>query len=172
GLDENKETIRNIRLWDPNVLLKTYKRLQEIRNYYQFNDVDIDRYSVLGRTTQILIAARELNTSGIPSPSWVNQHLVYTHGYAVAASPANAVASDGNPDFVVRDLPPQSAPSLDVAVPAVYFGQNLGGYSIVKTGQKEVDYPENNGTNHTSAYSGKGGVKMSSWIRRAAIALR
>jgi uncharacterized membrane protein (UPF0182 family) len=169
GLSENQETIRNIRLWDPNVLLKTYKRLQEIRNYYQFNDVDIDRYSVLGRTTQILIAVRELNTGGIPSPSWVNQHLVYTHGYAAAASPANAVASDGNPDFVVKDLPPQGVP---IEVPQVYFGQNLGGYSIVKTGQKEVDYPENNGTNHTSAYVGKGGVKMDSFIRRAALALR
>jgi hypothetical protein len=169
GLSENQETIRNIRLWDPNVLLRTYKRLQEIRNYYQFNDVDIDRYSVLGRTTQILIAARELNTGGIPSPSWVNQHLVYTHGYAAAASPANAVQVDGNPDFVVRDLPPQGVP---IEVPQVYFGQNLDGYAIVKTGQKEVDYPENNGTNHTSAYNGNGGVKMGSFLRRAALALR
>lgn len=169
GLAQNEGTIRNIRLWDPKVLLKTYKRLQEIRNYYQFNDVDIDRYSVLGRTTQILIAARELNTGGIPSPSWVNQRLVYTHGYAAAASPANAVQSDGNPDFVVKDLPPQGLP---IEVPQVYFGQNLDGYAIVKTGQKEVDYPENNGTNRTSAYVGKGGVKVGSFIRRAALALR
>ncbi|HUR48339.1 MAG TPA: UPF0182 family protein [Acidimicrobiales bacterium] len=169
GLAENQETIRNIRLWDPNVLLRTYKRLQEIRNYYQFNNVDIDRYSVAGRTTQILIAARELNTGGIPSPSWVNQHLVYTHGYAAAASPANAVAPDGNPDFIVKDLPPQGVP---IERPEVYFGQNLGGYAIVKTGQKEVDYPENNGTNHTSAYVGKGGVQMNSLFKRAALALR
>jgi uncharacterized membrane protein (UPF0182 family) len=174
-LNANAETIRNIRLWDPTVLKDTYKRLQEIRNFYQFNDVDVDRYGITGsdRATQILLAARELNIDGIPSPSWVNQHLVYTHGYGVVASPANAVAPDGNPQLLVKDLPPQSSQTqLNVATPAIYYSQTLGGYAIVKTQQKEIDFTEGNGTNHTSTYNGAGGVRMGSWLRRAALALR
>jgi uncharacterized membrane protein (UPF0182 family) len=174
-LNANSETIRNVRLWDPSVLKETYKRLQEIRNFYQFNDVDVDRYGLSGaaRMTQILLAARELNIDGIPSPSWVNQHLVYTHGYGMVASPANAVAADGNPDLLVKDLPPQSSqPALDVVRPAVYYGQSLSGYAIVGTRQKEVDFTEANGVNHTSTYTGSGGVRMDSWLRRMALALR
>ena len=171
-LEENAETIRNVRLWDPDVLQRTYERLQEIRNFYQFNDVDIDRYTVNGRTTQILVAARELNTNGIPSQSWVNRHLVYTHGYGAVASPANAVAPDGNPDLLVRDLPPQGEPAFEVATPAVYYGQDLGGYAVVRTEQQEVDFTDNNGTNRMGTYHGAGGVEMSSWVRRAALALR
>ncbi|HWC11398.1 MAG TPA: UPF0182 family protein, partial [Acidimicrobiales bacterium] len=175
ALEDNQETIRNVRLWDPPVLEDTYKRLQEIRNFYQFDDVDVDRYGITGsgRTTQILIAARELNVAGIPSPSWVNQHLVYTHGYGVVASPANAVAPDGNPDLLVRDIPPQSSETkLRLETPAVYYGPATGGYAIVNTKQREVDYTDASGTNRTSTYNGVGGVRMSSWYRRAALALR
>ncbi|HEX2041317.1 MAG TPA: UPF0182 family protein, partial [Acidimicrobiales bacterium] len=172
GLQENAETIRNVRLWDPDVLQRTYERLQEIRNFYQFNDVDIDRYMLNGRTTQILIAARELNTNGIPSPSWVNQHLVYTHGYGAVTSPANAVAPDGNPDLLVKDLPPQGEPAFEVATPAVYYGQDLGGYAVVRTEQQEVDFTDQNGVNRMGTYNGAGGVEMNSFVRRAALALR
>ena len=174
-LEENQETIRNVRLWDPLVLKDTYKRLQEIRSFYQFDDVDVDRYGITGsnRTTQILVAARELNVGGIPSSSWVNQHLVYTHGYGVVASPANAVAPDGNPDLLVKDLPPQSGEAaFKLATPAVYYGPATSGYAIVNTKQPEVDFTESNGTNHTSSYKGAGGVQMNSWYRRAALALR
>ncbi|MGI8776607.1 MAG: UPF0182 family membrane protein [Acidimicrobiales bacterium] len=174
-LAKNQETIRNVRLWDPAVLTEDYKRLQEIRNFYQFNDVDVDRYGLntSDRVTQVLVAARELNIDGIPSPSWVNQHLVYTHGYGVVGSPANAVAPDGNPDLLVKDLPPtpENGP-LTVTNNAIYFGEKLPGYAIVKTKQQEIDFTEANGTNHTSTYHGSGGVTMSSWVRRAALALR
>jgi uncharacterized membrane protein (UPF0182 family) len=174
-LSDNKETIRNVRLWDPAILEESYKRLQEIRNFYQFNDVDVDRYGLSNeqRTTQVLVAARELNVDGIPSQSWVNQHLVYTHGYGAVGSPANAVAPDGNPDLLVKDLPPTPANGpLTVATNAIYFGEDLPGYAIVKTKQKEVDFTDANGTNHTSTYNGSGGVAMGSWLRRAALALR
>ena len=171
-LEDNSETIRNVRLWDPDVLQRTYARLQEIRQFYRFNDVDIDRYTVAGRTTQILVAARELNTSGIPSASWINQHLVYTHGYGAVASPANAVAPDGNPDLLVKDLPPQGQAGFQVTQPAVYYGQGLDGYAVVKTKQPEIDFTQANGTNQTGTYGGTGGVEMNSWLRRAAFALR
>src|SRR5207253_2644374 len=87
-LEENQSTIRNIRLWDPQIIKDTYKRLQEIRNFYQINDVDVDRYQIDGKDTQALVSVRELNINGIPSPSWVNQHLVYTHGYGAVLTPS------------------------------------------------------------------------------------
>jgi uncharacterized membrane protein (UPF0182 family) len=170
-LDDNAVTVRNVRLWDPTVLTATYKRLQEIRNFYQFNDVDVDRYpDTANSNTQVLLSTRELRIDGIPSPSWVNQHLVYTHGYAAVLSSSNGVASDGNPLFLVKDLPPTGKP--EIAVPAVYYGQMLGGYAIVNTQQREIDFTLPDGTNQTSTYRGRGGVQMSSWIRRAALSLR
>ncbi|MDQ3980487.1 MAG: UPF0182 family protein [Actinomycetota bacterium] len=170
-LDENAVTIRNVRLWDPEVLKRTYKSLQELRTYYQFNDVDVDRYpDTANSNTQVLVSARELRLDGIPSQSWVNQHLVYTHGYAGVLSSSNGVASDGNPLFLLKDLPPSGKP--DINVPAIYYGQNLGGYAIVNTRQQEIDFTRQDGTNQTSTYRGRGGVQMSSWIRRAALSLR
>jgi uncharacterized membrane protein (UPF0182 family) len=171
NLSANEETIRNVRLWDPAALRETYKRLQEIRNFYQINDVDVDRYMIDGRPTQVLISARELNVAGIPSPSWVNQHLVYTHGYGAVVTPSSAVAPDGNPNFRLKDLPPQGVPPVDEQ-PAIYYGQGVDGYAIVRTEQQEVDYTEANGTNHTTVYQGDGGVQMDSIFRRAALALR
>ena len=113
---------------------------------------------------------RELNINGIPSPSWVNQHLVYTHGYGAVLTPSTGVAPDGNPDFRLSDLPPVGEPEL--RQPAIYYGQGVDGYAIVKTDQKEIDYTGADGTNHTTVYSGDGGVRMNSFIRRAALALR
>ena len=167
------ETIRNIRLWDPTVITRTYKRLQELRNFYQFNDVDVDRYedrAFPNQNVQVLLSARELRVDGIPSQSWVNQHLVYTHGYGMVMSASNGVAPDGNPLFSVKDLPPTGEPVIER--PEIYYGQNLGGYAIVKTDQQEIDFTNADGTNHTSSYQGRGGVEMSSWLRRASLALR
>jgi uncharacterized membrane protein (UPF0182 family) len=171
-INNNAATIENARLWDPdpNILQQTYNQLQQIRNFYQFNDVDVDRYVVDGRVRQELISARELNIGGIPSQSWVNQHLVYTHGYAAVLTPSNAVEPDGKPALQLKDLPPQGTPVP--AQPAIYYGQDMAGYAIVDTDQKEVDYPEANGTNHTTTYTGSGGVKIDSFVRRAALALR
>ena len=169
-LAENGETIRNVRLWDPSVLTTTYRRLQEIRTFFQFNDVDVDRYPIDGRPTQVLLSARELNTDGVPSASWENQHVVFTHGYGAAASPANAVTTNGGPDFIVQDLPPQG--SLPIEQPAIYYGDNLGGYAIVNTKKAEIDYTAATGEDHTSRYGGKGGVKLGSLPRKLAFALR
>src|SRR5438552_6609983 len=138
ALADNAETIRNVRLWDPDVLQRTYEKLQEIRTFYQFNNVDVDRYNIAGATTQVELAARDLNTGGLPSSSWVNSHLVFTHGYGAVVSPANAVTPDGDPSLILKDLPPQGVPPI--AKPAIYYGENLSGYTIVDTDQKEIDF--------------------------------
>lgn len=169
-LVENTETIRNVRLWDPRVLTTTYQRLQEIRTFFQFNDVDVDRYKLDDRTTQVLLSARELNPDGVPSATWENQHVVFTHGFGAAASPANAVTANGGPDFIVKDLPPQGKLAIDR--PQIYFGENIGGYAVVDTKKAEIDYTAASGEDHTSRYAGKGGVKMGSTVRRLAFALR
>ena len=171
-INDNQGTIQNVRLWDPDpsILQQTYNRLQQIRNFYQFNDVDVDRYVVDGVERQELISARELNIAGIPSPSWVNQHLVYTHGYAAVLTPSTGVEPDGKPALQLKDLPPVGTPVPDQ--PAIYYGQVMSGYAIVNTDQREIDYTEANGTNHTTSYSGSGGVLIDSFIRRAALALR
>ncbi len=169
-LTQNEATIRNIRLWDPLIIRDNNKRLQEIRNFYQINDVDVDRYQVDDRDTQMLVSVRELNINGIPSPSWVNQHLVYTHGYGAVLTPSTGVAPDGNPDYRLSDLPPVGAPEL--RQPAIYYGQGVDGYAIVKTNQQEIDYTDADGANHTTVYEGDGGVRMDSFVRQAALALR
>jgi uncharacterized membrane protein (UPF0182 family) len=171
-LTANSATIENVRLWDPapEVLGATYNRLQQIRNFYQFNDVDVDRYVVDGNVRQELVSARELNIGGIPSASWVNQHLVYTHGYGAVMTPSSAVEPDGKPALQLKDLPPTGTPTM--SQPAIYYGQDMTGYAIVDSKQQEVDYTEANGTNHTTVYTGSGGVKIDSFVRRAALALR
>ncbi len=172
-LANNRSTIENVRLWDPDptILQETYNRLQQIRNFYRFNDVDVDRYVAEGgRVRQQLISARELNIDGIPSPSWVNQHLVYTHGYGAVLTPSSAVEPDGKPALQLKDLPPSGTPSI--AQPAIYYGQVMSGYAIVNTKQREIDYAEADGTNHTTTYNGGGGVKIDSFVRKAALSLR
>ena len=173
GLEKNAATIRNARLWDPQILEETDRQLQKIWNFYQFNDVDVDRYVIEGQETQALLSARELNIQGIPSQSWVNQHLVYTHGYGSVLTPSSGVAPDGNPEFRIKDLPPVStlgAPTLEQ--PAVYFGEDLPSYAIVNTNQQEIDYTDAEGANHTTVYGGKAGVQMDSFVRKVALALR
>ena len=170
-LTRDASTIQNVRLWDPDVVTRTYKRLQELRTFFQFNDVDLDRYpDRSGSNVAVLLAARELHIDGIPSKSWVNQHLVFTHGYGVAMSTSNGVSPDGNPVFLTRDLPPVGEPGL--TQPAIYYGQKMSGYAIANTDQNEIDYAQADGTNKTSNYRGTGGVEMSSWVRKAALALR
>ena len=176
-LTANASTLKNVRLWDPSIAAKqTYQRLQEIRAFYQFPDVDVDRYLLNKEKTQTLASVRELNTSDIPDPTWVNRHLQFTHGYGAVMAPANAVTSDGKPNFVISDIPPQSPPGLagvpQITEPRVYYGENTSGYAIVHTGQKELDFQDANGKNQETSYSGKGGVPTGSFFRRAAFALR
>lgn len=166
----NAETIRNVRLWDPEVLERTYQRLQEVRSFYRFTDVDIDRYRVDGELTQIVLSARELNPGSLPSDTWENRHLAFTHGYGAVLSPANAVTADGQPDFLVKNIPPQGEPAI--TQPRLYHGEAIGGYAIVNSGRDEIDYLSEDGTAVTNRYDGKGGVGVGSFGRRVAFALR
>ncbi|MFP5377936.1 MAG: UPF0182 family protein [Acidimicrobiia bacterium] len=166
----NAETIRNVRLWDPQVLRRTYQRLQEVRTFYRFTDVDVDRYAVQDAKTQILLSARELSPDSLPSDTWENRHLAFTHGYGAVLSPANAVTSDGQPDFLVKNIPPQGEP--EITQPRLYHGEAIGGYAIVNSGRDEIDYLREDGTAVTNRYDGKGGVGIGSIVRRVAFALR
>jgi uncharacterized membrane protein (UPF0182 family) len=174
-------TMTNIRLWDPSPLiaLETVQRRQAIQSYYQFTSLGVDRYYVNGRhLTPILIGARQLNSGTIPSPSWVNNHLVYTHGVGVAALAANAFDPvQGNPIFNVANIPPVSTNGMpQLTVPGVYFGINLPGWVVANTKQKELDYQLDSGpqagTPVETHYAGSGGVAIGSFFQRLAIALR
>jgi uncharacterized protein len=169
-LNRNAETVRNIRLWDPAVLTRTYQRLQEVRTFYRFTDVDVDRYEVNNETTQILLSARELNPDSLPSDTWENRHLAFTHGYGAVLSPANSVTSDGQPDFLVRNIPPQGQPAI--TQPRLYHGEGIGGYGIVNTSRDEIDFVREDGTAVTNRYDGRGGVGIGTITRRVAFALR
>ncbi len=170
-LADSESTIRNLRLWDPAVIGANYQQSQAIRGFYQFNDVDVDRYEIDGRITQMLVSARELKPESVPSSSWVNQRLAYTHGYGAVATPSSGVTKEGNPAFRLQDVPPVGRPALN-RQPALYFGQGLDGYAVVGTNQKEIDYPKSSEENQTTSYTGKGGVELNSLLRRAALALR
>ncbi|HEX2173237.1 MAG TPA: UPF0182 family protein [Dehalococcoidia bacterium] len=170
ALVRNAETIRNVRLWDPQVLQQTYQRLQEVRTFYRFTDVDVDRYRVGGELTQIVLSARELNPNSLPSDTWENRHLAFTHGYGAVLSPANSVTADGQPDFLVRNIPPQGEPPI--TQPRLYHGEAIGGFGIVNTGRDEIDYVREDGTAVTNRYDGRGGVGIGSIVRRIAFALR
>ncbi len=170
ALVDNAETVRNIRLWDPRVLQRTYQRLQEVRTFYRFTDVDVDRYDVADETTQIVLSARELNPDSLPSDTWENRHLAFTHGYGAVLSPANSVTADGQPDFLVKNIPPQGDPTI--SQPRLYHGEGIGGYAIVNAGRDEIDYVRDDGTAVTTRYDGRGGVGIGSIGRRLAFALR
>jgi uncharacterized membrane protein (UPF0182 family) len=173
-------TMSNIRLWDPSpsIALETVQRRQAIQSYYQFTSLGVDRYFVNGHLTPILIGARQLNSSTIPSPSWVNSHLVYTHGVGMAALAANTFEPvTGNPIFNVANIPPQSTNGMpQLTVPGIYFGINLPGWVVANTKQKELDYQINTGsqagTPIETHYQGTGGVAIGGFFQRMAIALR
>jgi len=171
-LAAHRGTIDNARLWDPAVVAQSYKQLQEIRPYYDFNDVDIDRYVLDGVTRQVLVSAREMNVDQLAEQArtWVNQHLVYTHGHGVVVSPASEVSGSGFPRFLVKDIPPTSVPGLEIAEPALYFGESERNYVIVASGLKEFDYPLGD-ENATRRYDGKAGIVLDSLLRKLAFAV-
>ncbi len=172
-IKENEVTIKNIRLWDWRPLLKTYAQLQEIRLYYTFHDVDVDRYQINGEYRQVLLSARELSLQKLPqkAKTWINQHLVYTHGYGLCLSPVNEVTREGLPRFLIKDIPPISSINLKVIRPEIYFGEETNDYVVVKTKTKEFDYPLGDKNKYT-LYQGKGGVLLSSFLRKALFAWR
>jgi hypothetical protein len=172
-VNANRPTIDNARLWDPDVIQSTYQTLQGLQPYYRVNNVDIDRYDINGQATQVLIGARDLNSSSLPSQSWVNEHLVYTHGYGAIISPTNQASSSGDPLFNLSNIPPTSSGvALTDQGAQLYFGENLSGYTIVDAKQAEFNYARSNNTNAMTRYRGKDGVKLSNLLRRAAFALR
>jgi uncharacterized protein len=171
-LEANDATIRNIRLWDPGTLLNSYRQLQELRPYYTFTDVDVDRYEVNGVYRQTMLSARQLNTPGLPAQAqtWVNQHITYTHGFGITVSTVNQVTSDGSPDFVVQDIPLVSnAPSLAVDQPRIYYGETGGDYKLVRTKDPEFDYPGPEGDVYR-AYDGHGGIPIGSFFNKLCFA--
>jgi hypothetical protein len=170
---DNADTLQNVRLWDPNIITQSYRQLQVIRPYYDFVDVDIDRYEVDGVQRQVLVSARELDVSQLAAQAqtWVNTHLVYTHGYGIVMSPVNGADARGLPDFIIGDIPPESPANLPVSRPAIYFGERTTGYIITNTGIEEFDYPVGD-QNATTTYEGTTGIQVGSFARRLAFAVR
>jgi uncharacterized protein len=169
---KNESTIHNIRLWDRRPLIQTYKQLQEIRLYYDFNSVDVDRYHFQNKYTEVALAGRELPSAQLPARArtWVNTHIVYTHGYGVVMSPVNEITPDGLPKFIIQDIPPRSSTSISITQPEIYYGEETNVFTVVHTTTKEFDYPKGN-DNVYASYSGKGGVQLSSYFRRLVYSL-
>ena len=170
-------TIANIRLMDPNVLSATFRQLQQIKPYYTFPEsLDIDRYTVNGVQRDAVVAVRELNIAGNPSRNWINDHLVYTHGFGFVSAFGNTVDADGKPNFLVGDLPPTTG--LGKFQPRVYFGENVPDYSIIggpKTDTPvEFDYPDDASANGQKnyTYTGKGGVPMGGLLNKLLFAIQ
>lgn len=168
----NPATIKNIRLFDPEILKTAYRQLEEFRTYYEFDDVDVDRYVINGEKRQVMLSARELALSNLESLSWVNNHVFYTHGYGLVVSPTNEVSAEGRPNFIVRDIPPRSeAPELEIRQGGIYYGERIEDYSIVRTRQRELDFGQQEG-NRFTRYQGEGGVPNDGLVRRLAFAWR
>ncbi len=172
-VSSNLATIDNARLWDPDVISSTYQALQAFQTYYKINDVDIDRYVVDGQVRQVLISARDLNSSELPSQSWVNERLVYTHGYGGIASPSNAAEDDGAPVFFLGDIPAEDRGiGLDGQGAELYLGEGLNDYVVTGAKQDEFNFPRQGKRDAQTRYDGADGVDLSNIFKRAAFALR
>ncbi len=165
-LKNNEVTLDNIRLWDYRALKDTYSQLQLIRSYYDFNDVDIDRYTIsekgMDRSYQVMLSPRELNQMDLAekAQTWVNQHLVYTHGYGLSLSPVNQKTEDGLPELWIKDIPPETKKNLTISRPEIYYGEKTDNFVVVNTKTEEFDYPAG-GENVYTTYTGSGGVSLS-----------
>jgi len=173
NLGANRSTLANIRLWDWQALQDTLRQIQEIRTYYDFPDVDVDRYQIGGEKRQVMIAARELDNSKLPEQSrnWINERLIYTHGYGVTMNPVNEFTAEGKPRFILSNMPIESSGEIKVTRPEIYFGERTDTDVYVKTKQREFDYPQGENNNYTN-YEGEGGFAVGSGLRRLAIAWR
>jgi uncharacterized membrane protein (UPF0182 family) len=165
----NAPTIDNVRLWDREPLLRTFGQLQEIRTYYDFISVDDDRYWIDGRYRQVLLSPRELNVTSLPTRTFINEHLTFTHGMGLTMSPVNQVTQEGLPVLFVKDLPPATTGSIKVSRPQIYYGELTDAFAIVKTKQKEFDYPAGD-ENIYRTYDGTGGVAAGNFLRRLVLA--
>jgi len=167
----NSSTIENVRLWDHQPLLQTFGQLQEIRPYYDFVNVDNDRYTLDGKYRQVMLSLREMNTESLSNRSWVNERLTFTHGYGLTLGPVNEVTSVGQPVLFVKDLPPKTTVDLRIDEPSIYYGEKSSDYALVKTQQPEFHYPKGE-DNVTSTYTGTGGVPLGGLFRRLMFAIR
>ncbi len=158
-LVENEDIINNIRINDYRPITQVYNQLQAMRLYYSFNSVDIDRYYIDGKYTQVFLAARELDQRNLQTKTWINKHLKYTHGYGIALSPVNAVTENGQPELLVKNIPPTTDVDLEIKKPEIYFGESTNDYIIVNTDEMEFDYPEGS-DNKETIYDGEAGVEL------------
>ena len=168
----NQATLKNIRLWDWRALQDTLRQIQEIRTYYDFPDIDIDRYTINGELREVMLAARELNVDKLPESSrnWINEKLIYTHGYGITMNPVNGFTAEGLPTLYLSNMPVESmVPGLAVTRPEVYFGELTSTDVYVKTRQQEFNYPQGQ-TNNLTSYQGTGGIVLGGLLRRALIA--
>jgi hypothetical protein len=168
----NQATLQNIRLWDWRALQDTLRQIQEIRTYYDFPDIDIDRYEIDGSMREVMLAARELNVEKLPesSQNWINEKLIYTHGYGITMNPVNGFTPEGLPTLILKDMPVQSAvPGLTVTRPEIYFGELTNTDVYVKTGQQEFNYPQGQ-TNSLTSYQGDAGIAVGGFLRRLILA--
>jgi hypothetical protein len=170
-IGKNEETIKNIRLWDHRPIASVFRQVQQIRTYYTIRDVDVDRYYIDHKYVQVMISARELSTDllSAKAKTWLNTHLIYTHGYGVVAAPVNSVSKEGLPELIIRDIPPMG--KINVTRPEIYYGELTNDFIVVKTLQKEFDYPKGD-INVFTTYSGIGGVPVDSPLKKILFATR
>ncbi len=168
----NQATLQNIRLWDVKALQDTLRQIQEIRTYYDFPDIDIDRYQIDGAPREVMLAARELSLDKLPESSrnWINDKLIYTHGYGITMNPVNGFTAEGLPTLMLSNMPVQSTvPGINVTRPEIYFGEMTNSDVYVKTRQQEFNYPEGQ-TNNLTSYQGSGGIVVGGFLRRILLA--
>jgi hypothetical protein len=168
----NQATLQNIRLWDWHALQDTLRQIQEIRTYYDFPDIDIDRYRINGTMREVMLAVRELDVEKLPvsSRNWINEKLIYTHGYGITMNPVNGFTSEGLPTLMLSNMPVQSTvPDLKVTRPEIYFGESTDTDVYVKTRQQEFNYPQGD-TNNLTSYQGTGGIVLGGIMRRILLA--
>jgi uncharacterized membrane protein (UPF0182 family) len=171
NIKANAATVDNIRLWERPLLKQTFSQLQEIRTYYDFVSVDDDRYTIDGRYRQVHVAARELNSQSLPTRTFINERLTFTHGMGLTMAPVNQVTTEGLPVLFIKDLPPASTISIKLTRPQIYYGELTNEYVFVGTKQKEFDYPAGEANIYTT-YTGRGGVAIGSFIRRVLYAFQ
>jgi hypothetical protein len=169
---DNQPTLQNIRLWDVQALKDTLRQIQEIRTYYDFPDIDIDRYEIDGAMREVMLATRELNVDKLPESSrnWINEKLIYTHGYGITMNPVNGFTPEGLPTLMLSNMPVQSTVrGLNITRPEIYFGEMTNTDVYVKTRQQEFNFPEGQANNLTS-YEGAGGIVVGGFFRRILLA--
>lgn len=178
-LESSKATLDNMRLWDPGIVRQTLEFSQAFKSFYQFNDVDVDRYKVGGKMTEVMLAPRDINMNGLndTSRSWVFEKLVYTHGFGVVMCGVNGSTSDGQPSLIIRDLPPVAPPEIPLTEPRIYFsdyrdqsGNPEDEYSLVKSSQPEFDFPAQD-KEQTYRWEGDGGIPVGGFFRRLALSI-